>query len=493
MQSSLTVPMGVNNFVGGLTFSFGLSDTISYRDYFLITFPAGTTITYTQSTSTIKILSTTYTSSNQSLVIIQNASNSNYVSGTQVSITFIKYKAPPSTKPSGTITFTVMNSGYTKMAGSATITAIANNYTLTVAPASSVVNVYTSYTFAFTMSDVLTSTGYFVLLLDPYLCISNSQKTTITTNLSITISGTSIKSSPSTQITPTTVNGISTYQLLLSNLNTSSSNIPIQTVTITISNILNPSAVTTLKSFSISTYYSSSADLVANANYAGSILMQTGSITLNSISSSVTTTYTFTTISVIFKVTNPISSNGYIIIAIPSDIALLSASKGFTYISSSLVTSTYTNFISNNTIILQVSPSIAAASTITINLNNIMTQNTTKTTSTFVVSTFDSTFSAIDQSTNSLGLAISSGNNFNSLTITRGNSVNSNATNYTITFEQIQSYTSVSVVSFKFNNYLSLSSLSRVFEVTSSATVPCLFTKVNNTYLHVTLSQAATS
>lgn len=425
MQSSLTTPMGVNNFAGGLTFSFGLTDTISFRDYFLITFPVGTTITFIQSTSTIRLLSTTYTSSNQSLVIIQNTSNSNFVSGTQVNITFIRYRAPPSTKSSGSITFTVMNSGYAKMTASATITAIANNYTLSVSAASSVVNVYTGYTLSLTMSDVLTSTGYFVLVLDPNLCVSNAQKTTITTNLTITISGTSIRSSPSTQITPATINGLSTYQLLLSNLNTSSSNIPVQSVTITVSNILNPSALTTLTTFSLSTYYSNLADLVANGKYVGSILMQTGVITLNSISSTATTTYTFTTISVIFKITNPVSSNGYVMVTIPSDITLLSASKGFTYLSSTLLTSTYNNFINNNTILLQVTPILAAGSTITVKLNNIMTQNTTKTTGTFVVSTFDSTFSAIDQSTNSMGLSVTSGNNFNSLTLTRGSTVNS--------------------------------------------------------------------
>ena len=417
--------MGVNNFIGGLTFSFDLTDTISFRDYFLITFPTDTTISFLISTSTIRLLSTTYTSSNQSLVILQNTSNSNFGSGTQVNITFIRYKAPPSTMPSGSITLTVMNNGYAKMTASATITAIANNYTLNVSAASTVVNLYTNYTFTFTMSDPLTSTGYFVLILDPDLCVSNAQNTAITTNLTITISGTNIRSSPSTQITSTTINGLSSYQLLLSNLNTSSSNIPVQSVTITVSNILNPSAVTTLTTFSLSTYYSSSADLVANGNYTGSLIMQTGVITLSSITSTATTTYTFTTISVVFKITDPVSSNGYVMVTLPSDIFLLSASNGLIYLSSTLLTSTYNNFISNNTIILQVTPSLAAGSTITAKLGNIMTQNTTKTTDTFVVSTLDSSFRAIDQSTNSMGLSLTSGNNFNSLTLTRGSTINS--------------------------------------------------------------------
>jgi hypothetical protein len=434
MQSSLSGPMGVNNFVGGLTFTFTLTDTISNRDYFLITFPTGTAISYSLATSNIRIINPTYTAANLSLVLLQNTTNPNYPAGTTITITFIRYRAPPSTRPSAAINFTILNNAFAKMSASATITAIANNYTLSVSATSNVVNVLTSYNFSFTMADPLASSGYFILILDPKLCTSNSQKTTVTTNLMITISGTNIRSSPSTLITATTLNGSATYQLLLSNLNTSSANIPAQTITITVNNILNPSSVTTLNAFFLSTYYSSLADLVANANYAGTISMQPGVITLNSITSTATTTYTFTTITISVINTNPVSADGFILVTIPSDITLLSPSKGYVYLSSTLISSTFTNFLSNNSMLLTITPSIAANSTITLTLNNIMTQNITKTTNTFAVSTFDSTFSAIDQSTNSLGLSISTGNNFNSLTLSRGSSRNSKATNYTITF-----------------------------------------------------------
>jgi hypothetical protein len=97
------------------------------------------------------------------------------------------------------------------MQGSGTITAIANNYTMTVSASSLVVNTFTNYVFSFTMNDALTSTGYILIVLDPLLCASPAQVTTITTNLTISISGTSIRSTPSTQISAISINGSSAY------------------------------------------------------------------------------------------------------------------------------------------------------------------------------------------------------------------------------------------------------------------------------------------
>ena len=275
LQSSLTTAMGVNNFAGGLTFTFTLTDTISIKNSFVITFPLGTTITFVQRVSSINLQSVTYNSTALTLTMIQKSSNPNYFAGTSITFTFIRYRAPPSTKTTLPIVFSILNNGFASMTGSASVTAIANNYSLSVLPDSSVVNVYTRYNFTFTMSDALTSTGYFVIILDPQLCVTTAQRTTITTNLSITVSGTSINTSPSTQISTTTSNGSSTYQLLLSNLNTSST-IPTQTVSILVNNLLNPASVTTINSFALSTYYSNSADLVANANYSSSFRLQTG-------------------------------------------------------------------------------------------------------------------------------------------------------------------------------------------------------------------------
>jgi len=149
------------------------------------------------------------------------------------------------------------------------------------------------------MADALTSAGYISLTLDPNLCKTAAQTATIQSNLSISISGTNIKPNPSTQIVATTVNVSATYSLVFTNLNTSASNIPTQSLTIKVSNLLNYPSVLSMSYFALSTYYSaSSVDLVANANYAGTLTLQPGSIKLVSVTSTATTTYTFGTLSI---------------------------------------------------------------------------------------------------------------------------------------------------------------------------------------------------
>ena len=77
----------------------------------------------------------------------QKSSNPDYSAGLSATITFIRYRAPPSTKTTDPITFTIFTNGYSKMIGSSTLTAIAKNYSLTVAATSLIVNQYTTYTF----------------------------------------------------------------------------------------------------------------------------------------------------------------------------------------------------------------------------------------------------------------------------------------------------------------------------------------------------------
>lgn len=169
------------------------------------------------------------------------------------------------------------------------------------------------------MTDSLTSTGYIELTLDPQLCSTARQLSTVQTNLTVSVSGSSVASLPSFSVLTSNINNQSTYKLKISDLNTSSSNIPIQMLTITIGNLLNYPSVTTLTAFSLSTYYtSSSIDLVANAVYTGTVTLQTGSITLQSVSSTATTTYTFGTLTVSFKNQNPILANGYVKLTLPS-------------------------------------------------------------------------------------------------------------------------------------------------------------------------------
>lgn len=292
-------PFPVNNLGGGLSFKFSLPDTISSNDYFVIAFPSTTSINYTTRTGSISIQSAAYNSTNTSLVLFQSSTNPNYAAGTSITLTFIKYRAPPSTRPTTPITLTIFSFGYSKMTASSTVTAVANNYSLSVTSASNTVNTFTSYSFSFAMIDTLASDGYISLILDPNLCKTTAQIATIQSNLSVSITGTSIKGTPSTQVVSATVNGSSTYSLVFTSLNTSTSNIPTQAITIKVSNLLNYQSVFSMSYFTLSTYYTSSnLDLVANANYSGTITLQTGNISLVSISSTATTTYTSGTLTI---------------------------------------------------------------------------------------------------------------------------------------------------------------------------------------------------
>lgn len=359
--------MGVNNFAGGLTFTFYLPDTISNRDQFVASFPTGTIINFSSNSSSITLQSLVYNSTNTSLIMTQSTGNPNYPSGTYIRITFVKYKAPPSTRPTNPIIFTVYSYGYPKMTASSAIAAVANNYTLTILPSSTTVNAYATYSFTITMTDPLTSNGFIQITLDPNLCQTTNQIQTITSNLTISISGTNINPNPSTQITTTNINSTSTYSLTISNLNTSSSNIPAQTLTITINNLLNSPSVNTLTYFLLSTYYTSSTiDLVANAAYSSTITLQPGSITLVSATSTATTTYTFGTLGTKFINQNPIPSNGYIILILPTDLQVRTVYTSSLLISGSQVPSTTTNFPNNNSITFQISSQISSGSTISI-------------------------------------------------------------------------------------------------------------------------------
>jgi len=133
--------MGVNNFVGGITFQFTLADNINPNDYIMITFPSGTVINYITSTApSFRITNMNYNSSNLTLMVYQQSSNPNYLVGTTLDLTFIRYRAPPSTKPTLPITLTILEFGYAKMRGAGTISAVHNNYTLSGTVLSSVVN-----------------------------------------------------------------------------------------------------------------------------------------------------------------------------------------------------------------------------------------------------------------------------------------------------------------------------------------------------------------
>lgn len=133
---------------------------------------------------------------------------------------------------------------------------------------------------------------------------------------------------------------------------------------------------------------------------------------------------------------------------------------------------------------------IAAGSVINGIISNLLTQNTTQQTSSFSVASFASNSQAIDVSVNSLGLSVQGGNAFNSLNLARSSSTNSGKANYIISFEQIQNSSNVSVISFQLSTMLLTTELGRVYQqLNDSSLIPLVFSKINSSYIRVTLSQ----
>lgn len=276
------------------------------------------------------------------------------------------------------------------MTASATIAAVANNYTLTVATSSTTVNTFATYSFSFTMVDPLTVTGYIEVVLDPLLTLTTEQLQSLNTNLSVSITGSSMRSTPTFQLLATTINNQSSYLLKLTNLNTSTANIPAQTVSISIRNILNCPTVQTLSSFKVSTYYtSSSIDLVANAQSSSTLQLTPGTITLNSATSTVSTTYTFGTVNLSLTIQNPVPLNGYLQVTLPTELNLLSVCVGTLFLGSNIISSNVTYDLPNKSLKMRVGSAVPISSTLTVLISNLMTQNSTKPTSTFTVATFN--------------------------------------------------------------------------------------------------------
>lgn len=487
MSSQLSSGVGVNNFLYGLVFTFTLPDTLGNEDVFVIAFPSGTTISYTFTSLSIPYQSVTYNSTNTSLIVTQKSTNPNYPASTVVSLSFIRYKAPSSTKPTDPIVFTVVSRGYSKMTASSTFTALPNNYSLSVSPASLSVNTLTQYVLVFTMADSLTSTGYFRLKLDPQLTQTSAQTAALLSS-TVTLTGTGLKSTPSWQWTSSTVNGSQVYVLEMSNFNTSAGSIAIQQVTVTLTNLLNPSAVVTLSSFSLQTFYSSAnADLVATASFSGSLLLTPGNISLLQVSSTATSTYTFTQLTLQINLQNQVPAGGTIALVLPQQLSLLSVTTAQLSKNGSALSATYIYGLSNGTITCQLQALLSSGEA-TITVMNIMTQNTTQPTAAFGLSSWDNLGRNIDQGLQELGLTLTQGNVFNSLTLQRTNQQNSQLANYTISYEQIQNYQDITQITITLHALLSLDSLSRIYQLNSQGQQqPLLFSR-SGQILNITLS-----
>ena len=94
--SSTSPTMTVNSNVG-LVFKWTLTDTITNEDYFYIDFPVGTTINYLTSISTFSLTNISYDSGTGRIQFYQNTQSQSLNVGAVANITFLTFKAPPST------------------------------------------------------------------------------------------------------------------------------------------------------------------------------------------------------------------------------------------------------------------------------------------------------------------------------------------------------------------------------------------------------------
>ena len=113
-----------------------------------------------------------------------------FPAGTSISIQFGSYKAPPSTLTTNPFTVTIWNSGYKKMEGTVTLTAIASSVSGTVTAVSPRVNAQTSYTFSVALGDPLTSTGKIKITIPPTVTITTSSASCAT------LAGTNVNVAP---------------------------------------------------------------------------------------------------------------------------------------------------------------------------------------------------------------------------------------------------------------------------------------------------------
>ena len=139
-----------------------------------------------------------------------------------------------------------MSNNYPKMVSYQTIKATTGPITGSATMATTTVNAATSYTFSVKLSNPITSAGYLKMTFPSILKLVNSTTCAIVT-------GTFMASIPFCFYNPID------NSITLSNLNTSTNNIPAQTFTMVVSGITNPPSTTTTAGFVITTFYNSSS------------------------------------------------------------------------------------------------------------------------------------------------------------------------------------------------------------------------------------------
>ena len=145
---------------------------------------------------------------------------------------------------------------------------------------------------------------------------------TLAGTYSISMAGTSIAASP-THVMDISAEGVTFFTL--TKLNTSSASIPTQSVSITINGLIQPGSVQSISPFTVSIFYSSANDVVAEAKNTNAITTTAGQIAAVSVAlssaknSNTPVLYTFSV-----SIANKIPQQGTLSITLPAEAPVLS-------------------------------------------------------------------------------------------------------------------------------------------------------------------------
>jgi hypothetical protein len=228
-------------------------------------------------------------------------------------ITVSNFIAPPSTLPTANFQLTIMSNGYPKMISYQSITAAAGLLSGTVNVLTATVNAISSYAFTITTSNAITSSGLIKIMFATVLKFANQSTSCAVITNSINVVAVPICTFSSLD-----------NSITFSNLNSSSSSIPSQTMIITVNNIQNAPSTATSPSFTVSTYYTSSTSTMVDTGSINGVAATVATIDYTKVvisSSSIITSDTGVSYYFSFVVANPIPLGGYILLSYPVSIA----------------------------------------------------------------------------------------------------------------------------------------------------------------------------
>lgn len=231
--------------------------------------------------------------------------------------------------------------------------------------------------------------------------------------------------------------------LRLRNLNTTSANIPVQSLTIRIGGLQQPSSVKNVSNFVVGVYFSSANDLVAEATTTNIIRTTAGTIVVASV---VPASFVNAATNVLYRfsitIANGLNSGSKVVIKSPTTVGV-GIGGVCTYQSNSASCS-----VSSNVINVTIATAATAGTPILVTYSSFTNPSTTQPTGTFSVETFNAAGEAVDvlSVTTNVAVTMTTPSQLTSVSLTRGSRQNSFLTSYTFIFTQPQAITDSTAV-----------------------------------------------